>query len=125
MRRLLLLPILFFGLKTQAQTADAGPDKTLYLTQGNSIIIGGASSGTTYAWTKIYDVQPIQAGYPTDPATITSPTSATTTVTGLIQGNWYYQIAVTTGATTKKDTVVVRVNYDAPPAGATYLRGIP
>ena len=54
---------------------------------------------------------------PIDPATITSPTSATTTVTGLIQGVWYYQIAVTTGGTTKRDTVVVRVDYDVPPRG--------
>ena len=125
MRRVLLLPILCFCLKTHAQTANAGADKTVYLTQGNSVTVGGSSSGTSYLWTKIYDIQPVQAGYPTDPATINSPTSATTTITGLIQGNWYYQLAVTTGSTTKKDTVVVRVDYDAPPAGAIYLRGIP
>ena len=81
-----------------------------------------ASSGTSYAWTKIYDVVPRHAtGYPTDPATITSPTSATTTVTGLVQGIWYYQLAVTTGATTKRDTVVVRVDYDVPPTGSSIL----
>ena len=37
MRRLLLLPILFFGLKAHAQTANAGADQTIYLTQTSTV----------------------------------------------------------------------------------------
>ena len=125
MKRLITI-IFTYLLATQAnaQTANAGPDKMVYLTKSNSTIIGASSSGTSYLWKKIYDVQPAQAGYPLDPAIITSPKSSTTKVTGLIQGVWYYQLAVTTGRTTKKDTVVVRVDYDAPPANSTYLRSL-
>lgn len=115
---------MFFAVKSFAQTANAGSDKTVYLTHGNKVTIGGRSFGASYAWTKIYDVQQPQAGYPIDPAIITSPSSATTTVTGLIQGVWYYQLAVTTGRSTKKDTVVVRVDYDSPPAGSICLRSL-
>ncbi|MGH2564442.1 MAG: hypothetical protein ACRDE5_08015, partial [Ginsengibacter sp.] len=128
MKKFLLMPIIFIGLQAGAATptANAGPDQTIYLTQTSTATLDGSgSSGTTFAWAKIYDVQQPQAGYPTDPATIASPSSATTTVTGLIQGVWYYQLAVTSGTTTKYDTVVVRVDYDVPPSGATYIRGIP
>ena len=70
----------------------------------------------------LYLPPPPQSTNPVDPAIITSPTSATTTITGLAQGNWYYRIAATTGSTTRYDTVVVRVNYDVPPG--TYIRGL-
>lgn len=125
MKRLITIIFAYLlGTQVNAQRANAGPNKMVYLTKNNSTIIGGASSGTFYSWKKIYDVQPAQAGYPLDPATISSPGSATTKVTGLIQGVWYYQLAVTTGRITKKDTVVVRVDYDVPPANSTYLRSL-
>ncbi len=122
MKKLLTIIFILCFVKTHAQTANAGADQTIYLTQTSSVtLMAVAVQEVPIYGAKIYDVQPRQAGYPTDPATITSPTSATTTVTGLIQGIWYYQIAVTTGATTKRDTVVVSVDYDVPPAGATLL----
>ena len=124
MNKIITILFVCLSLNSNAQTANAGADKLIYITQGNSVSVGGSSSATSYLWTKIYDVQQVQATYPTDPATITSPTSATTTVTGLVQGTWYYQLAATTGGTTKKDTVIVRVLYSPPPSNAVYLRGL-
>ena len=88
MKKILLVPIIFFGLKSQAATpANAGADQTIYLTQTSTVTLDGSgSSGTSFAWSKLYLPPPPQSTNPVDPATITSPTSATTTVTGLVQG---------------------------------------
>ncbi len=127
MKTMLALLLIIFGFTVNAQPiANAGPDQTIYLTQTNSVTLNGSgSSGTSYLWTKIYDVQQAQAGYPVDPATIVSPTSANTNVTGLIQGTWYYQLAVTTGGVTKLDSVVVRVDVQPPPLNYTLERFLP
>jgi hypothetical protein len=127
MKTMLALLLIIFGFTVNAQPiANAGPDQTIYLTQANSVTLNGSgSSGTSYLWTKIYDVQQPQAGYPVDPASIVSPTSETTTVTGLIQGTWYYQLAVTTGGVTKLDSVVVRVDAQPPPANYILERYLP
>lgn len=104
----------------------AGPDQTIYLTQTSSVTLDGkASSVGSYHWTKITDVAPPQAGFPTDSATIVSPDSAITSVTGLIQGVWYYQLAVTNGGVTALDTVVIRVDYDVPPQGDVLVANVP
>lgn len=130
MKKLITILLLFCTVKLFAQTANAGADVTVYLTQGSTATLNGSgSSGTSYLWTDItanvgYPMLMSLGveGHPTNTGTITSPSSKTTTVTGLTQGTWYYQIAVTTGATTVYDTMVVRVNYDVPPG--TYSRGL-
>ena len=111
---LLLFSLVIFGFAAKAQPiANAGPDQTIYLTQTNSVTLNGsASSGDSYQWTEI------STDYKSG-AIIMSPNSAVTTVMGLPQGVWYYQIAVTSGGITTYDTVVIRVDYDAPPAGGT------
>lgn len=116
------------GSKTKATLtgANAGPDQTIYLTQTSTVTLNGsASSGDSFLWTKLYDVTPAQATSPADAATIVSPTSAVTSVTGLIQGVWYYQLAVTSGGVTALDTVVIRVDYDIPPPGGVLVANIP
>jgi hypothetical protein len=113
-------------IKSALPVAKAGSNQTIYLTQTSSVTLNGsASSGDSYKWTKITDVAPPQAGFPADPATIVAPTSATTLLTGLIQGVWYYQLAVTSGGVTALDSVVIRVDYDVPPPGGILVANVP
>src|SRR5665213_2816392 len=125
MKPLFLLTLIIFGFTTRADNkparasvgpiANAGADQTIYLTQTSSVTLNGsASSGDSYQWTDV------STDY-TSGATITSPNSAVTTVTGLPQGTWYFQLAVTSGGSTSTDVVVINVDYDLPPAG-TLLR---
>jgi hypothetical protein len=121
------LYILFIALLpffVEAQTANAGSDKLVYITQGNSTFIGGTSSGDSYMWTALIDSVPRQLTGITNPATIVSPTSQKTLLRGLVQGAWPYQIAVKTGDIIKYDTVVVRVAYAPPPVNSTKLDSI-
>ncbi len=112
--------------KATLPVANAGTDQTIYLTKTSTVTLNGSnSSGDSYQWNKITDVAPPQAGFPTDYATIVAPTSATTLVTGLIQGVWYYQLAVTSGGVTALDTVVVSVDYDVPPQGGILVANVP
>ncbi|MDE2031342.1 MAG: hypothetical protein KGI58_03755, partial [Patescibacteria group bacterium] len=63
-----------------APIANAGPDQTIYLTQTSTATLNGsASSSGTYQWSEV------STDYKSG-ATITSPNSAITTVTGLPQG---------------------------------------
>lgn len=107
-----LITILFICLlsKAEAQTANAGADVTIALSQTSSCTLdGSSSSATSYQWTEI------STDYSSG-ATITSATSKTATLTGITkQGVFYFQLAATTGATTKRDSMKVIVNYfDAP-----------
>jgi hypothetical protein len=116
----------YFDSKMISPHADAGPDQTVYLSQTSTVTLNGSSSsGDSFQWTKIYDVYPAGATPPVDPASIVSPASDTTSITGLIQGVWYYQLAVTTGGITKKDTVVIRVDYAPPPPGGVLVANVP
>src|SRR6185312_14765204 len=124
MKPLLVLCLFVFGLTSfndvsaQSPVANAGPDQTIYLSQTNTATLdGSASSGSSYQWTEV------STDYKSG-ATITSPNSATTTVTGLPQGVFYFQLAVTSGGSTATDIVVVRVNYDLPPPNSTLLRAV-
>lgn len=112
------LTILFVCLLpfiSKAQTANAGADQTIYLTQGNSATLdGSASSGTSFQWREV-STDYMSGG------TITSPTSKTTTINGLKQGTFYFEIAVTTGVSTTKDTTVIRVSYNPPPSNSSKL----
>src|SRR5690242_16580532 len=99
--------------------ANAGPDQTIYLTQTSSVTLNGsASSAGSYQWTEV------STDYSSG-ATITSPNSAVTTVTGLKQGVWYFQLSVTSNGITATDEVVVRVDYDLPPSNGTLIEGLP
>ncbi len=92
-------------------TANAGADQTITLPI-NSVTLNGSGSDpdgtiTSYQWTKV-----------SGPAagTITSPTSASTTVTALVQGVYKFELKVTdNGGATGKDTMQVIVNAAAPP----------
>jgi hypothetical protein len=76
---------------SEAQTANAGADKTIYLTQTNTATLdGSASTGTSFQW------EEFSSDYMSG-ATITSPTSKVTTVTGLPQGVFYFRIKATSG----------------------------
>ncbi len=94
MKTLFLLPIIIIGaslnlcaknLKSSAKynqnpIANAGPDKTIYLTQTSTVTLDGSgSSGDSYKWTEI------STDYMSG-ATITSSNSKTTSVTGPSSG---------------------------------------
>jgi ribosomal protein L14 len=85
--------------------ANAGADKVVIL-PANSVSLGGSGSdsdGTivSYSWSKVSGPA----------ATITSPASANTTVTGLTAGVYVFQLTVTDNSgATGADTVQVTVN---------------
>ena len=129
MKTLILLPIIISAslnsytrnLKDdlryyQNPIANAGPDKTIYLTQTSTATLDGSvSSGDSYQWKEI-STDFMSGG------SITSPASKTTNVTGLKQGTFYFKLEVTANGITKADTMVVRVEYDVPPANSTLIR---
>ena len=89
----------------QAPSANAGPDQTITLPT-NSVTLTGSGTdadGTisAYAWTELSGTG----------GTITSPSSASTTVTGLSAGVYKFILTVTdNNAATDKDTMQVTVN---------------
>ncbi|HLA60129.1 MAG TPA: DUF4082 domain-containing protein [Puia sp.] len=86
--------------------ANAGPKQTITLPTSTVTLDGSGSTGTisSYAWSLISG--------PNTPA-ITTPATAKTTVTGLIQGTYIFQLALNGTASIAKDTVIV--NPAAPP----------
>jgi hypothetical protein len=92
----------------QLPTANAGLDQTITL-PASSVTLNGSGSdpdGTiaTYAWTKVSG-----AG-----GSITSPSFASTTVTGLTAGSYTFRLTVTdNGGATAIDDVVINVNAAA------------
>ena len=94
------------GAGNALPTANAGGDKTIVLPVNSSSLAGSGTDpdGTiaSYAWTKVSG--------PTA-GTITTPTSASTTATGLVQGVYKFELKVTDNlGATAKDTVQVTVN---------------
>lgn len=87
-------------------TANAGSDQTITLPTSSVTLSASASTGTitSYLWTRISG--------PNTP-TITTPTTVGTTVTGLIQGTYVFQVSLNSGAST--DQVSVTVNPIPPP----------
>ncbi len=80
--------------------ANAGNSQTITLPASSVTLDGSASTGaiTNYAWTKISG--------PNTPV-ITSPSTATTTVTGLVQGVYVFQLSLNAGASTSQVTITV------------------
>jgi len=92
-----------------AITVNAGSDQTITLPTNSATLTGTASqvNGTiaSYKWSQV-------SGPST--ATITSATLAQTTVTGLVQGVYKFQLLATTAlSTTATDTVQITVNAAA------------
>jgi hypothetical protein len=85
-------------------TANAGTDQTITLPT-NSVTLSGSGTDTdgtitSYSWSKISG----------GTATITSPTSASTTITGLVAGTYVFQLTVTdNNGSTGTDTVQITV----------------
>jgi hypothetical protein len=112
--------LLFFSLKAISQpVANAGSDQKIYLTTTNQVTLNGSSStgtGLAYAWREV------STDYSSG-ATITTPTSSTTTVTGLPQGVFYFELQVTDNVDrTSVDTVKITVDYATAPG--TLLRSM-
>jgi Domain of unknown function (DUF4082)/Bacterial Ig-like domain/Bacterial Ig domain/Secretion system C-terminal sorting domain len=86
-------------------TANAGTNQTITLPTSSVTLNGSASTGTitSYAWTKVSG--------PNTPA-ITTPAAVSTTVTGLIQGVYVFQLSINGGASTSQVTITVN---PAPP----------
>lgn len=86
-------------------TANAGTDKTITLPT-NSVTLTGSGTDTdgtiaSYAWTKVSGGS----------ATIGSPSSASTSITGLVQGSYTFRLTVTDNSgATGSDDLVVTVN---------------
>jgi len=84
--------------------ANAGPDKIITLPVNSTQLIGsGTDDGTivSYAWVKISGPA----------ATIASPSSATTNITGMVAGTYIFQLTVTDNiGQTGTDAVQVLVN---------------
>ncbi|MEO5943129.1 MAG: T9SS type A sorting domain-containing protein [Ferruginibacter sp.] len=101
--------ILSCSTSNQPPTANAGVDISITLPTSTATLNGSGTDPdgviSSYAWVKI-------SGPAT--GTITSPSSATTTLTALTQGVYKYQLTVTDNAgATAKDTVQVTVNAAA------------
>jgi hypothetical protein len=81
-------------------TANAGPNQTITLPTSSVTLNGSGSTGiiTDYTWTWISG--------PNTPV-ITTPTAVSTTVTGLIQGTYVFQLSVNSGASTSQVTITV------------------
>jgi hypothetical protein len=98
----------------QAPKANAGPDQTLTLPNNSTSLNGSGtdSDGTvaSYLWTKISGPGSFTLG---------NPSSATTTLTGLVQGSYVFRLTVTdnSGATGMDDvTIVVNTATTQPPS---------
>src|SRR5215203_4614753 len=90
----------------QSPAVNAGTDQTIVLPTSSVTLTGTASdpdgSIASYSWSKISG----PAG-----GTITSAASASTTVTGLVQGSYTFRLTVTdNGGATASDDVIVTVN---------------
>lgn len=94
-----------------APTASAGTDQSFDLPINSTTLTGSGTDNdgsiTNYAWTKISGPS----------ATIVSPTAATTSVTGMSEGTYLFQLTVTdNGGLTGTDFIQIVVNPAAPPA---------
>ncbi|HET6996033.1 MAG TPA: PKD domain-containing protein [Chitinophagaceae bacterium] len=90
----------------QPPTANAGPDQTITLPTLSATLTGSGSdpdgSIVSYSWSKVSGIGGI----------ITSPNTASTTVTGLVVGTYIFRLTVTdnTGATATDDVTITVKN---------------
>ena len=86
---------------SSSPVANAGSDQTITLPTSSTTLNGGSSTGTisSYAWSEV-------SGPNT--ATLSSPSSSSTTVSGLIQGSYVFKLSINGGAST--DQVNITVN---------------
>jgi Domain of unknown function (DUF4082)/K319L-like, PKD domain/Domain of unknown function (DUF4832) len=96
--------------------AYAGPDQTITLPVSSVTLnaTGTAGTITSYSWTQV-------SGPNT--ASIATPTTITTNVTGLIQGTYTFQMSVNAGVST--DQVLITVNPAVPPGMNIFTTQIP
>src|SRR5450432_1542687 len=90
--------VVFSG--SSAPVANAGPNQTITLPASSVTLDGSGSTGTisSYTWSKISG--------PNTPV-ITTPNTISTTVTGLVQGTYIFQLSVNAGVSTSQVTIVV------------------
>jgi len=83
-----------------APAANAGTNQTITLPDSTVTLDGSGSTGaiTSYTWTEISG--------PNTPL-ITSPAAVSTTVTGLIQGSYVFQLSLNAGVSTSQVTITV------------------
>ena len=89
-----------FSSAPVAPVANAGTNQTITLPTSTVTLNGSGSTGTisSYSWTLVSG--------PNTP-TITTPTSVSTTVTGLIQGTYVFKLSLNGTASTSQVTVIV------------------
>lgn len=94
--------------------ANAGSNQTITLPTSSVSLSGSASSGTitSYLWTKVSG----------GAATITSPSTVNTTVTGLVAGTYTFQLSVNSGVSTSTVTITVNSNNGSYPACGSHRR---
>jgi len=115
---IILLSIYFLPFQGQGQIAKAGKSQTIYLSSTSTAILdGSASHGNKYHW------RDISTDYGS--GKITNEYSKKTTVTGLVQGVFYYQLKVTTGTKSVYSVTTVKVGYAPPPPNATLVKTLP
>lgn len=96
-------PFQFVSGSPSLPTANAGADQTITLPTNSITLTGsGTGSGITYVWSNVL-------GNPST-ATITGSTTTTPTISGLIQGTYRIQLAVTSGSDVARDTMSIVVN---------------
>lgn len=85
-----------------ALNANAGADQTIYMPKTTVTLNASGSTGaTSYTWVKL------SGGVKPQEGVITSPSNVSTTVTNLGVSVYTFELTVSDGATTDKDTVVV------------------
>jgi hypothetical protein len=117
MRYLLTILPFFFLQSLQAQiTVNAGADQTIYLTETNQVTLVGTTNLSSSLWREV------STDYMSG-ARIANAGSLITTVSGLPQGVFYFELSVTAAGVTLRDTMKVTVDYA--PAPGTFLTSIP
>jgi hypothetical protein len=105
------------GTANQSPSANAGADQSIVL-PASSVSLSGSGSDAdgwiaTYSWTKISG----PAG-----SSFTAPSSASTTVNGLVQGFYTFRLTVTDNqGATASDDVNVTVNGSTPPSSTIHI----
>jgi hypothetical protein len=113
----------FSGAPNQSPVANAGPNQSITGTGTTLTGSGTDADGTisTYSWT--------QVGTTPSVATITSPNSASTAISGLVAGTYTFNLTVTdNGGATGSDQVQITKNNPIPPvanAGANQTITLP